>query len=81
MVCNYHTQVFLSVSAVGPGPLSYKWKKDTIDIFDLDYIGVNEPILVIRSFSPEHEGKYTCEVLTHDQMFIESETAKLQLSK
>ena len=80
MSCDYNAPVSLTVSAIGPGPLSYKWKRDGADIDDEDYTGVDEVILTIRSFSIKHEGKYTCEV-KHDEMFIESETAKLELSK
>ena len=73
--------VNLTVSATGLGTLSYKWKRDKADINDEDYMGTNEPILTIRSFSPvKHEGYYYCEIC-HDQTIIESKTAKLVLSK
>ena len=77
---DYHTQASLSVSAVGPGSLSYKWKKDSIDINDQDYMGVDEPTLLIKAFSLKHEGNYTCEI-KHNSMSIESDVAKLGLSK
>ena len=80
MACNYLAQVFLSVSVVGPGPLSYNWKKDGVDIVDEEYTGVNEPILSIRYFMLKHEGKYLCEV-KHDEKSIESVPAQLELSK
>ena len=70
----------LSVSAIGAGPLSYKWKRNGVDIVDHDCRGVNEPTLNIGSFILEHEGDYSCEV-EHDQMSIRSNIAKLELSK
>ena len=80
--CYHHAQVTLSVSAVGPGPLLYKWSKDGVDIDDQDCTGVNEPTLIIRSFSLRHEGKYTCEVKhVSNHMFVKSNPAKLELSK
>ena len=80
MDCDYNAPVSLIVSAIGPGPLTYKWKRNGIDIVDEDCIGVDEPTLNISSFSSKHEGNYTCEV-KYDEMVIESETAKLELSK
>ena len=80
MACNYLAQVSLSVSAIGPGPLSYKWKKDGVDIVDEEYTGVNKPTLSIRSFMLKHEGNYVCEVKRNEKS-IESVPAKLDLSK
>ena len=80
VACDYHAQVSLSVSAIGAGPLSYKWKRNGVDIVDQDCIGVNESILTIGSFKPEHVGDYSCEV-EHDQISIGSNIAKLELSK
>ena len=70
----------LSVSAIGAGPLLYKWKRNGADIVDQDCIGVNESTLTIGSFIPEHEGDYSCEV-EHNQMSVRSNIAKLELSK
>ena len=70
----------LSVSAIGAGPLSYKWKRNGVDIVDRNCIGVNEPTLNITSFILEHEGEYSCEV-EHNQISIGSNIAKLELSK
>ena len=70
----------LSVSAIGPGPLSYKWKKDGVGIIDEDYTGIDEATLIIKSFLLKHEGNYSCKV-EYDQISIESDVAKLQLSK
>ena len=80
MTYNYHTQVSLSVSAIGPGPLSYKWKKDGVDIYDQDSTGVNESTLIIRSFSLKHEGMYTCKI-KYNEKSVESNPANVQLSK
>ena len=80
MAVDCHSQVSLSVSAIGPGPLTYKWKKDGVDIIDKDCTGVNEQTLIISSFSLQHEGKYTCEVKSN-QKLVKSNPAKLELSK
>ena len=77
---DYHAQVSLSVSAVGPGPLSYKWKKDGVGIVDEDYTGIDEATLIVRSFSLEHEGNYSCEI-KYNEKSMESISAKLELSK
>ena len=80
MVCDYHAQVSLSVSAIGPEPLLYKWKKNGVDINDEDYTGVDEPTLSIRSFTLKHIGNYTCDV-KHNMNSIESHPSQLKLSK
>ena len=68
------------MSAIGPGPLSYKWKKDGVDINDQDYTGIDEANLIIRSFSLKHEGNYSCEI-KYNEKSMESKSAKLELSK
>ena len=80
MAYDYHGHVSLSVSGIGPGPLSYKWMKDGVGIVDEDYTGVDEPTLTIGFISLKHAGKYSCKV-KHDQMTIESDTANLELSE
>ena len=80
MVVDYLSQVSLSVSAIGPEPLTYKWKKDGEDITDPNCSGMNTPVLTITSFSYETQGKYTCEV-KNDHKTITSNSAKLELSK
>ena len=80
MVVDYLSQVSLSMSAIGPEPLIYKWKKDGVDIIDQECTGVNEQNLIISSYSLQHEGKYTCEVKSN-QKSVESNPAKLELSK
>ena len=68
------------MSAIGPGPLSYKWKKDGVDINDQDYTGIDETTLIIRSFSLKHEGNYSCGI-KYNEKSMESKSAKLELSK
>lgn len=80
MDCDYYAPVSLTVLAIGPGPLLYRWKRDEVDVVDEDCIGVDKPTLTIRSFSSRHEGTYMCEV-ANNQMSIKSNPSKLQLSK
>ena len=80
MHCDYHAQVCLSMSAIGPGALTYQWKRGGAVIDDEDCTGVDEATLTIKSFSLKHEGRYTCEVKC-DGKVIESEPAKLERSK
>ena len=80
MRCDYHTPVSLSVSAIGPGKLTYQWKRGGAVIDDEDCTGVNEATLTIKSFSLKHEGRYSCEVKC-DGKVIESDPAKLKCSK
>lgn len=77
MAYDLQAQVSLTLLLIGPGPLSYKWKKDGLYIANLD---CTKPTLTIRSFTPKHEGNYSCEV-KHNEKIIESNTAKLQLSR
>ena len=80
MHCVYHAPVSLSVSAIGPGELTYQWKRGGAVIDDEDCTGVNEATLTIKSFSLKHEGRYSCEVKC-DGKVIESDPAKLKCSK
>ena len=80
MHCVYHAPVSLSVSAIGPGALTYQWKRGETVIDDEDCTGVDEATLTIKSFSLKHEGRYSCEVKC-DGKVIESDPAKLKCSK
>ncbi len=80
MGCDYHAQVSLTVSAIGPGTLAYQWKRDGANIDDKDCTGVDEATLTIRSFSPKHRGHYSCDVNLNGNS-IDSDPAKLELSK
>ena len=80
MHCDYHAPVFLSVSAIGPGELTYQWKRGGAVIDDEDCTGIDEAILTIKSFSPKHEGHYSCKLQCNGN-YIETEPAKLECSK
>ena len=80
MRCDYHAPVSLMVSAIGPGALTYLWKRGGTVIDDEDCTGVDEATLTIKSFSLKHEGRYSCEV-KRDGKVIESDPAKLKCSK
>ena len=72
----------LHVSAVGPGHISYKWKKDKNDFTDSKCTGTNKSTLTIPSFGYRHQGVYTCEVKDDlHQEPVESRPANLKLSK
>lgn len=62
----YENEVDFSVSASGPGPLSYQWMKDGEAIIGDGYIGTHLPTLHITSFSQEHKGNYVCIVSSQD---------------
>jgi hypothetical protein len=80
MGCDYHAPVSLTVSAIGPGPLTYQWKRDGANIDYEDCTGVDEATLTIKSFSPKHRGHYSCYVNVNGNS-IESDPAKLELSE
>ena len=80
MSCDHHAPVSLRVSAIGPGPLTYQWKRDGAVIDDEDCTGIDEATLTIKSFSLKHEGHYFCEVKCNGK-YIESDPAKLECSK
>ena len=80
MSCDYHAPVSLTVSAIGPGPLTYQWRREGAVIDDEDCTGVYESTLTIRLFSLKHEGYYSCEVKCNENS-VESDPAKLELSK
>ena len=75
-VCEFHTPVSLSVSAIGAGHLNYKWKKDEKDVNDPGCTGVDTSTLTIISFSSAYVGKYTCAVKDSHRT-IESDSAQL----
>ena len=82
IVSDHHTQVSLSVSAIGPGPLAYKWKKDGVDIIDQEShcTGASKPTITISSLQCNHEGNYMCEI-KYNQKSVRSNSAKIELSK
>ena len=68
------------VLAIGPGPLTYRWRRERAIIDDEDYTGVDEATLTIKSFSLKHEGDYACEI-KYNGNSVESDPAKLKLSE
>ena len=80
MAVDCHSQVSLSVSAIGSEPLTYKWKKDEEDIIDQECTGIDTHTLNISCFSSRFQGEYICEV-KDDHKTIKSNPAKLELSK
>ena len=78
---NCGESVTLCVSAVGSGQLSYKWNKDGQEITDQDYCsGIDTASLTITSFSDHNQGNYMC-IVNSDSTFIQSNSAKLELSE
>ena len=66
--------VTLRVSAIGPKPLTYRWKKDEAEIFD----ETNIDKLIITSFSNKDQGSYSC-IVSGGQQSIETMSASLGL--
>ena len=64
----------MTVSALGPQPLTYRWMKDGQDIPGAKTINK----LTILSFSSENQGKYSCNV-SGGQQLVESNPASLGL--
>ena len=81
LIINCCERVTLSVSAVGPGQLSYQWKKDGLDVRDPNCSGIKESKLIIPSFRHKDQGHYKCEIKDDHNKAIESNTAELKLSK
>ena len=70
----------ISVSASGPGTLSYTWKKDGKAITAKRYPnckGVDTDTLSISPFSSLYEGSYSCVITTEGGQSVESEVTKL----
>ena len=66
--------VTLTVSAVGPKHLTYRWMKDAQELHSAEDTGK----LTISSFSTDKEGYYSCIISTSLQSF-ESKPALLTL--
>lgn len=80
-IVSFGESVTLHVSTVGSGQLSYTWRKDGQEITDRDiYAGINTAVLTITSFADKCEGNYTC-IVENDGTTIQSNSAKLELSK
>ena len=74
----YSEAVTISVSATGADNLSYRWKKDGIDIYGDHFQGADTPTLTIWEFSADDQGKYSC-VIKNCNGSVESEQAELTL--
>ena len=72
----YGEDVTLTVSAVGPQPLIYKWMKDGKKISD----DLKSDKLTISSFSSENQGNYLC-IVSGGRQSIESKPAALGIGK
>ena len=72
--------VALTVTAVGPQPLSYIWTKDGEKISDTngEYTGTKTDTLIISSFSSLNQGSYMC-IISGGQQSVESKPAALGL--
>ena len=70
----YGEDVTLTVSAIGPQPLAYRWMKDGQELHSAEDTGR----LTIASFSSENQGNYSCIVSSCLQSF-ESKPALLGL--
>ena len=66
--------MILTVSAVGPQTLTYRWMKDGEEISDIK----NTDELTITSFSSDNQGNYSC-IVSGGQQSIESKPASLRL--
>lgn len=61
----YEDPVCFTVSAEGPGTITYRWTKDNEELTEgssLDYKGVESSTLKIPFFSSKHNGSYTCRI-------------------
>ena len=73
----YGRNITLSMSATGPGILSYKWMKNGYAIEDNNVTGINDPVLYINNFSKEHDGEYTC-VVSNEHCTLMSNPGRLK---
>jgi hypothetical protein len=64
--------------AIGAEPLHYQWKMDGADITDPECTGVTTQILIIHTFSQNHQGSYTC-IVNNSLQSVESKAAHLAL--
>ena len=72
----------ISISAVGPGNLSYQWKKDGKTITDgKDYVRTNSQDLTINNLVMELTGDYTCAVSDSGGSTIISVPARVTLGR
>ena len=70
----------LFVDATAAKPLCYMWKRNGKNIASPKCSGVGTCTLTIDSFTPEHEGEYTC-IVSDDEKNVKSNSAELKLGK
>ena len=76
----YENEVILTVSATGPGTISYQWMKDGEEITSNNVpncSGFNTSHLHFNYFSPEHDGKYMC-IVSNEYCTLKSRPGQLQ---
>ena len=76
----YEDEVTLTVTATGPGTLSYQWMKDEERITDHNLpkcSGFTTPNLCLKCFSPEHEGQYMC-IVSNEYCTVQSQPGQLK---
>ena len=75
----YENEVTLTVSAAGPGTVSYQWIRDGEEITDRNLpncSGFTTPNLHFDHFSPEHVGQYMC-IVSNEYCALKSQSGKL----
>ena len=69
----------MSATSGGAENLIYLWRKDGENLYNnMHIIGTNTPILTIREFFPDSQGRYTCQIKNYNSS-IESDQADLAL--
>ena len=75
-VCSNSNGATITVSASGPGSLSYAWKKDGDFITSAEYpncTGCDSDTLTISPFTILYEGNYSCVISNQEGLSVESE--------
>ena len=71
-----NNSVIISIEAIGPGELSYTWKKDGTVITSSKYpdcTGFDTDTLTISPLTALYEGDYICMISNQDGVSIESD--------
>lgn len=71
-----NNSVTISIEAIGPGELSYTWKKDGAVITSTKYpdcTGLDTDTLTISPLAALYEGDYVCMISNQDGVSVESE--------
>src|SRR5690606_2359798 len=73
--------VQFTVGVAGPGPLSYQWRRNGIELNDLGgFAGAHTPTLTITGVTEAEEGVYSCKVSAGDCAMDESRGATLDVN-